>query len=526
MKIFTKFILILLFTSLLLLTVIYSAVQWSFDRGMLEYVNKKELIGLQLLSKNLVSFYQQAQSWESLVMSQGADRRPPPRRQDNVFALFDKEIKYRPSKKWHQIIKFSNDGIELPSDVEQYLRINANFHPKSNRPPTFPPNPNRTRPTEFPPAPDRARAAEFQQRPPQNNNQQHPSLLNADKQQIVGPINNDFSLQAIQLNGVIIGYLALPPKTQLTDAFDVAFLEQTKEDLFYIVLVLFILITIIAIPMSRHFVMPIKRLERAMRLLNSGDFKVKINVTGNDELSSLSLNFNDLAKTLEQNESSRNTWLANISHELRTPIAIIKGEIEAIQDGIRPLNFNSLSSLDDEVKHLHKLVNDLSTLSNAEIGAMRYQKKQLNLATVIDHNLMRHQHKANELKLLMSENITNTDITIWADETRINQLIDNLINNSFKYTQAPGTILISLTKEGTQAILTISDSFPSVPDDSMTKLFEHLYRIESSRNRKTGGSGLGLALCKKIMSAHQGTIEAGHSEFGGLEIRCTFPLLP
>ena len=511
MKIFTKLILILLSTSLLLLTAIYTTVQWSFDRGMLEYVNKKDLVSLQLLSKNLANLYQQKQSWESLVITKNINRRPPPRRQDNTFS--SSTNKSHPSQTWHQIVKLSNDGIELPDDVEHYLRVNTDFRPRKNRP------------SAFPPPPRRARSTEYQQRPPQNEHQRHPSLLNKDKQQILGPLNNNFSLQAIHLNGAIIGYLALPPKTQLTDAFDLAFLEQTKEDLFYIVLGLFILIIIIAVPMSRHFVMPIKRLERAMRSLNSGDFNIKINVTGNDELSSLSLNFNDLAKTLEQNESSRNTWLANISHELRTPISIIKGEIEAIQDGIRALNFNSLSSLNDEVEHLHKLVNDLSTLSNAEIGAMRYQKQKVNLATVIEHNLSRHKHKANELELSISQHITSTKVPIWADETRINQLIDNLINNSFKYTQAPGEIHISLTKTTSEVILTISDSFPSVPDDSMTKLFEHLYRVENSRNRKTGGSGLGLALCKKIMSAHQGTIEATHSEFGGLAIRCVFPLV-
>jgi len=513
MKIFTKLILILLFTSLLLLTVIYTAVQWSFDRGMLEYVNKKELASLQLLSKNLTRFYQQEQSWLPLVMSNNTNRHPPPRRKGGIFAPpTDKRSIFRPSTQWHQIVKLSQEGVELPDNVEQYLRINNDFRPRNNRPPAFPP-PHRSRPTDH------------QQRPPQNNSQLHPSLLNADKKQMLGPLSNDFTLQAINLNGVIIGYLALPPKTQLTDAFDLAFLEQTKTKLFYIVLGLFIIILVIAVPISRHFVMPIKRLEQAMRSLNSGDFKVKINVTGNDELSSLSLNFNDLAKTLEQNENSRNTWLANISHELRTPIAIIKGEIEAIEDGIRPLNFNSLSSLNDEVKHLHKLVNDLSTLSNAEIGAMRYQKQKINLASVIEHNLMRHQQKSSELNITMSQFFASTNVTIWADETRINQLIDNLINNSFKYTQAPGTINIALTKEASQAILTISDSFPTVPDHSLTKLFDHLYRIESSRNRKTGGSGLGLALCKTIIFAHQGSIEATHAELGGLEIRCTFPLI-
>lgn len=514
MKIFTKLILILLFTSLLLLTIIYTAVQWSFDRGMLEYVNKKELASLQLLSKNLARFYQQEQSWLPLVMSKNTGRHPPPKRKKGTFTPPSGKGDYPPpSKKWHQIVKFSSEGIELPDNVAQYLRMNTSFRPMNNRPSSFPPPPHKISPREHQP------------RPPKNGVLLRPSLLNANKQQILGPLKNDFTLQAINLNGVIIGYLALPPKTQLTDAFDVAFLEQTKAKLFYIVLGLFVVILVIAVPMSRHFVMPIKRLEHAMRSLNHGDFKVKINVTGNDELSSLSLNFNDLAKTLEQNENSRNTWLANISHELRTPITIIKGEIEAIEDGIRPLNFNSLSSLNDEVKHLHKLVNDLSTLSNAEIGAMRYQKQKLNLATVIEHNLIRHKQKSNELNIGISQFFASTNITIWADETRINQLIDNLINNSFKYTQAPGTINVSLTKEASQAILTISDSFPSVPDHSLAKLFDHLYRIESSRNRKTGGSGLGLALCKKIIFAHQGSIEATHAELGGLEIRCTFPLV-
>jgi len=514
MKIFTKLILILLFTSLSLLTVIYYAVQWSFDRGMLEYVNKKELASLQLLSKNLAQYYQQAQSWDSLVMTNSVKRFPPRKPQERTFSPpQEKRGKFRPSKKWHQIVEFSGDGIELPDDVEQYLQSHDDFRPKRNRPLAFPASQRRPRPIEP------------QQRPAQNDGELHPSLLNAEKHRVLGLINDDFNLQAIHLNGVIIGYLALPPKTQLTDTFDLAFIKQINENLFYLVLGLFIVIIIIAVPMSRHFVMPIKRLEHAMRSLNNGDFKVKINVVGKDELSSLSLNFNDLAKTLEQNESSRNTWLANISHELRTPIAIIKGEIEAIQDGIRPLDFNSLSSLNEEVNHLHKLVNDLSTLSNAEIGAMRYQKQPLNLAEVIEHNLSRHEHKANELKLSINQHIAITDSTIWADETRINQLIDNLVNNSFKYTKSPGAINISLTKTTSQVILTISDSLPSVPDDSLPKLFEHLYRTESSRNRKTGGSGLGLALCKKIMSAHQGTIQANHAELGGLEVRCTFPLI-
>ncbi|KGJ86607.1 integral membrane sensor signal transduction histidine kinase [Colwellia psychrerythraea] len=515
MKIFTKLILTLLFISLLLLSLIYIAVQWSFDRGMLDYINKKELASLQLLSNNLATFYQQEQRWTSLVESTHESRRPPHKRPNRLSPppFPAKSVQFRPSQTWHQLLKFSHDGITLPTDAEQYLANHGDFIRNHDRPPY-----RKKRPL-------RSRTEEHQPRPAQNQNTLHPSLLDAEKKLILGRLTADFSLQAINLNGELIGYLALPPKTQLTDEFDLAFLAQIKANLLYIVLGLFLIIVIIAVPLSRHFVTPIKRLEHAMRALNNGDFNVKTDVVGKDELASLSLHFNDLAKTLEQNESSRNTWLANISHELRTPIAIIKGEIEAIEDGIRPLDLKSLSSLNDEVNHLHKLVNDLSTLSNAEIGAMRYQKDQLNLADIIEHNLLRHHQHANDTSIIINQQITKGDVIIWADETRVNQLIDNLINNSLKYTQAPGTIYLSLSKEASYAILTICDSAPSVPDNSLPKLFDHLYRVESSRNRKTGGSGLGLALCKKIMSAHQGTITASHAKYGGLEVTCTFPLI-
>ena len=513
MKIFTKLILTLLFISLLLLSIIYIAVQWSFDRGMLDYINKKELASLQLLSDNLATFYQQEQRWTTLVAASNNSRRPPPRKHERFSPPPAQNDQFRPNQTWRKLLKLSHDGVKLPTDVRQYLAANDEFMPNHNRPP---PRSNFQR---------RSRPEDRQPRPPQNQGTLHPSLLDADKQLILGRINQKFSLQAIHLKGDLIGYLALPPKTKLTDEFDLAFLAQIKANLLYIVLGLFLIIILVAVPLSRHFVRPIKRLEHAMRSLNNGDFKVKTDVVGNDELASLSLHFNDLAKTLEQNESSRNTWLANISHELRTPIAIIKGEIEAIEDGIRPLDLKSLSSLNDEVNHLHKLVNDLSALSNAEIGAMRYQKDQLNLAEIVRHNLLRHQQQANELSITINQQLIKSDVIIWADETRINQLIDNLINNSFKYTQTPGTIHLSLTKEASQAVLTISDSFPSVPDNSLAKLFDHLYRVESSRNRKTGGSGLGLALCKKIMSAHQGTIKASHAKQGGLKISCTFPLI-
>jgi two-component system sensor histidine kinase BaeS len=535
MKIFTKLILALLLTSLLILTIIFTVVQLSFDRGMLEYVNQKQLENLQQLSDNLSQYYQRKGNWQSLLAGNELKKERP---RQKSFVQADKpqkkpprsgkHFKTKPSDRnippknssWMKILRLSDQGESLPVNIDNYLKNNAEEY--SSRPPR-PKPPRDNRRDSRPPHQKEGRGREGP--PPEFGRETAmPALLDADKVLIIGHYRENFSLKSIELDNQIIGYLALPPAIHLTDKFDLAFAKQMQKNMLYTFLGFFVLIILIALPLSRHFVLPIKRLERSMRLLNKGDFKVSLKVTGKDELASLSQNFNDLAQTLEQNEDSRNRWLANISHELRTPIAIIKSEIEAIEDGIRAFDLQSLHSLSEEVVHLQKLVADLTELTNAEIGALRYQKERINVSTLLEQNIARHQHKANEIGLSISCHIESENLFVWADETRVNQVFDNFLNNRIKYTQAPGSILVKLTKNSGMAIITIDDTLPCVPLESLDKLFEHLYRVESSRNRKTGGSGLGLSLCKSIVLAHKGSISASESSKGGLRIHCTLPL--
>ncbi len=528
MKIFTKLILALLLTSLMILTIIFTVVQLSFDRGMLEYVNQKQLENLQQFSDNLSRYYQKKGSWQHLLAGNDLKQVRPQQKpfSRNGQPRSGKHVKTKPSdgtipqsnSSWMKILRLSEQGENLPANIDNYLNNKADEYssgpprpPRDKRRDTRPPHQKEGRGREGPP-PEFGREAV------------KPALLDADKVLIIGHHRENFSLKSIELDNKIIGYLALPPAIHLTDKFDLAFAKQMQKNMLYTFFGFFVLIILIALPLSRHFVLPIKRLERSMRLLNKGDFKVNLKVTGKDELASLSQNFNDLAQTLEQNEYSRNRWLANISHELRTPIAIIKSEIEAIEDGIRAFDLQSLHSLSEEVQHLQKLVADLTELTNAEIGALRYQKERINVSTLLEQNIARHQHKAKEIGLSISCNIESKNLFAWADETRVNQLFDNFLNNSLKYTQAPGEIFVKLTKDSGMAIITIDDTLPCVPVESLDKLFEHLYRVDSSRNRKTGGSGLGLSLCKSIVLAHKGTITASESSKGGLRIRCTFPL--
>jgi two-component system sensor histidine kinase BaeS len=528
MKIFTKLILALLLTSLLILTIIFTVVQLSFDRGMLDYVNQKQLENLQLFSENLSRYYQKKGNWQSLLTDNDVEQG---RRSPNHFSRTEqprsgKKFRVKPKDRkipsmnyvWLKIFRLSEQGENLTDNIDIYVTEHSTEYAsrpprptRDNRHNSRPPNRNDPRKRKGPP-PGFSREGGL------------PSLLDANKNLVIGHFREGFSLKPINLHNQIIGYIALPPAIHLTDKFDLAFAKQMQKNMLYTFFGFFVLIILIALPLSRHFILPIKRLDRSMRLLNKGDFKVSLKVRGKDELASLSQNFNDLAQTLKQNEDSRNRWLANISHELRTPIAIIKSEIEAIEDGIRLFDLQSLHSLSEEVQHLQKLVADLTELTNAEIGALRYQKERINLSKLLEQNIARHQHKANEIGLSISCNIESKNLCVWADETRVNQLFDNLLNNSIKYTQAPGGIFIKLIKNSGTAIITIDDTLPCVPTESLDKLFEHLYRVDSSRNRKTGGAGLGLSLCKSIILVHKGSMTASESLKGGLRIHCTLPL--
>jgi two-component system sensor histidine kinase BaeS len=529
MKILTKLIIALSLTSFLILSALFTVMQWSFDRGMLDYVNQKQLASLQLFSENLARFYQQGNTWQPLLAKKRHGPRerfpehspnapehakPPP---NDV----NRKRERRPASAiWLHILELSEQGGELPDDVALYLK-GEQFSVTVESQNAIKDRHRRFGPRMPPPKPH----ADFSLPPQENNIGLRPTLLDRNKDILIGHFDENFSVKSIELDGSIVGYLALPPTKHLSNAFDLAFIEETQQKLLYTLVVLFVLIIIIALPLSRHFIMPIRRLERSMRLLNKGNFNVKLNVKGKDELASLSLHFNDLAESLAQNSTSRKRWLADISHELRTPIAIIKGEIEGIEDGIRAFDKQSLTSLSEEVIHLQKLVNDLTELSNAEIGAISYDKTNLDLTSLLKQNILRHQTKANAAGLSLLTEIKAKKLIVWADETRINQLFDNLINNSIKYTDASGEIVIALSTENNRAIITINDTLPKVPQASLDKLFEHLYRVESSRNRETGGSGLGLALCKNIVQAHHGEITASESSHGGLRIFCTLPLV-
>lgn len=254
-----------------------------------------------------------------------------------------------------------------------------------------------------------------------------------------------------------------------------------------------------------------------------GDFTTRVAATSADELGKLAQDFNQLASTLEKNQQMRRDFMADISHELRTPLAVLRGELEAIQDGVRKFTPESVASLQAEVGTLTKLVDDLHQLSMSDEGALAYQKTTVDVIPLLEvaGGAFRERFASRDLTLQFS---LPDSVTVFGDRDRLMQLFNNLLENSLRYTDSGGSLRISAEQRDKRVLITFADSAPGVSDDQLKKLFERFYRAEGSRNRASGGSGLGLAICVNIVEAHNGRIHAAHSPFGGVSITVELPL--
>ena len=201
---------------------------------------------------------------------------------------------------------------------------------------------------------------------------------------------------------------------------------------------------------------------------------------------------------------------------------MLRAEIESLQDGVRPLNQDNVASLAHETARLTRLVEDLHTLSLSDQGALSYHREPVDLADVLRDAVAIQRREADERGLAVTLEVED-DTLVLADETRLAQVFANLMQNSVRYTDAPGRIAIAVKREGDTAVVEWHDSAPGVAAPDLGRLTERLYRVEASRSRASGGSGLGLAIAHAIVEGHGGTLTANASPLGGLGIRLVFP---
>jgi two-component system sensor histidine kinase BaeS len=320
-----------------------------------------------------------------------------------------------------------------------------------------------------------------------------------------------------------VGWLSVPIRRPPFEFADRRFQEDQLRAGWIVALGAIALSAVVAWFLSRGMLTPVKRLAAATRRLAEGEYTTRVVSTSNDEIGRLVDDFNRLGNTLEKNEALRRNFMADASHELRTPIAVLKAELEAIQDGVRAPTPENIKSLQMEVDRLGKLVGDLHDLSLADVGGLAYHFEDLDLAQLVREALDGARERLAAQDLELEAKIPTTPVRVRADPQRIFQLIANLVENSARYTDPGGKVRVTLGRDAHHAHLDWEDSAPGVPPEALGKIFERLYRVEGSRSRDRGGSGLGLAICQSIAQAHGGAIEAHPSKLGGLWIELRIP---
>lgn len=476
----TRIFLALTLVILVVLALNAGIARWNLERGFLEYVSQSDADFIGDAAVDLAEAYRVNGSWESF--------------QNNP-------------RLWHELL------------VPDGQRARPDFGPPR------PGQPGGPTPGDRQPGPPGS-----QGRPPPPDSPfelvRRTALLDADGVTVVGPTFDADTVRSVPilLDGNTVGYVAIAPLQQLTKQIDQNFVKNQERSIFLIAAAALLFAALISAVLVRQLTRPIRALAAGAHSITAGHFDTRIAVAHGDELGDLAADFNRLAETLEKNRLSRQRWVADISHELRTPLAILRGELDAIEDGIRTFDTNTRKSLQAEVTRLTKIVGDLHDLSVYDEGGLDYQNERFDIGSLLADVLDNAENRLKDAGIELTRKLPEEPLEVLADAMRLGQLFSNLIENTARYTDAPGSLQVSCSAETDTVAIEFADSAPGVPERSLGQLFDRLYRVNVSRSRDTGGSGLGLSICKAVVEAHGGTIEARNSDADGLLIRVRLPL--
>ncbi len=314
-----------------------------------------------------------------------------------------------------------------------------------------------------------------------------------------------------------------------TDLFRV-FNQITLDAFLYAFLPSVGIALVLSAVMSRRFVRPLQQMGQAADRIAEGDYAERLPLEGGaeedqDELQRLGARFNRMASQLEQVEERRQRWIGDVAHELRTPLTVIKGSMEGLMDGVLTPDSATLERVYRQADRLERLVNDLQELNRIDEGALELNLKTVDLnqflMDIIQTMAFNFKHKNVEL----SADLSTTPLKITADEDRLQQVMMNLLGNALRCTPSGGKVTVSTDISDGFAEVSVSDTGIGIPTEHLGHVFERLYRVEDSRSRQEGGSGLGLTIASRLIEAQGGRIwaeSAGTDQ--GTDFKFTLPL--
>lgn len=276
--------------------------------------------------------------------------------------------------------------------------------------------------------------------------------------------------------------------------------------------------------LSRRILAPVKAITSAARQFGKGDFSQRVDSDVRGEVGELAHSFNNMAENLENNEQLRRNMVADIAHELRTPLSNLNGYLEAIRDGVVKPEESTINTLSEEASSLSRLVDDLQELSLADAGVLKLIIQPGDVPELINETVAALQTKATAKNIKLLAEIPDDIPKAAIDSHRIKQVLHNLTENAVAHTGKKGRVTISVRHDDNQVYISVADTGEGIPAEDLPFIFERFYRVDKSRTRATGGSGLGLTIVKRLVEAHGGIIEVESERGKGSTFTFSLPV--
>jgi len=279
----------------------------------------------------------------------------------------------------------------------------------------------------------------------------------------------------------------------------------------------------LAVLLVRQLTRPLGRLAAAAERVAGGDLRQEVSVESKDEIGSLAGSFNDMSRALDRSEQLRRRLIADIAHELRNPLAVLKADLQALLDGVYPLTKTEIASLQDEALLLEHLVDDLRTLSLADAGELILRRESADLVAILRRFAASRHALVSAKGLTLDLDVPATSVIVSIDADRVRQVLTNLFTNAVRHTPEGGRITIAAQEAGNEVRVTVADTGPGIAVAELGDVFERFWRADEARARETGGSGLGLAIARQLVEAHGGRIHAENRPEGGARFVFSLP---
>lgn len=329
----------------------------------------------------------------------------------------------------------------------------------------------------------------------------------------------------LEVAGETVGYLVAQGGLNYTQGDETFLLTRLNQAALIAGAVAGGLALVLAVLLGMQLLRPVRALTKAAGQMAQGDLSQRVAVKGKDEMAALGRAFNFMAGSLQQAEESRKAMTADIAHELRTPLAVQRANLEALQDGIYPLTADNLQPVLEQNRMLTRLVDDLRTLALADAGQLTLERAPTDLPGLLQGVIERFRPQAEGQGVALTLEPAKKHLPLLSlDAIRIEQILTNLLSNGLRFTPQGGTIWVGMEGNGPEVAVTVRDSGPGIPQESLPYVFERFYRADKARARAEGGSGLGLAIARQLAQAHGGELTARNHAQGGAVFTLRLPV--